>query len=69
MSEMARPAREMREEKGSSRLALGEMAMGFIRGEVLRAAGCLGIADALAGCVRRLTRTTTRGWCRSTPSG
>ncbi len=39
---------EMREDSGSSRLALGEMAMGFFRGKVLCAAVRLGIADALA---------------------
>ncbi|MGO9111724.1 MAG: methyltransferase [Thermoguttaceae bacterium] len=38
----------MREDRDSSRLALGEMAMGFFRGKALCAAVRLGIADALA---------------------
>lgn len=45
---MANTGRVMHEEKGPSRLALVEMAMGFIRGKVLCAAVRLGIADALA---------------------
>lgn len=45
---MGDAARSVPDEKDSSRLALGEMARGFIRGKVLCAAVRLGIADALA---------------------
>jgi hypothetical protein len=45
---MANTAGEMREDQGSSKRALGDMAMGFFRGKVLCAAVRLGIADALA---------------------
>src|SRR6476646_912170 len=45
---METTAREMCEEKDSSRLALSEMARGFFRGKVLCAAVRLGIADVLA---------------------
>ena len=45
---MTNTAREMREEQGSSKLALVEMATGFFRGKVLCAAVRLGIPDALA---------------------